>query len=117
MLASIRRKLARAEAILAFPRANPPNDPALSALYDQLGTVVGHAKALVQTSAGPFRFDLASKRIDAAGFPEAVADSRIVVIGQNLDRIALYAEAGAVFPGFIVSQADGQECGTPAGPV
>jgi len=92
----------------------------IEALFDNLarglfGSVV-RAKALVQTSAGPFRFDLASKRVDAAGFPEAVADSRIVVIGQNLDRTALHTKAGAVFPGFIV-EADGQGCGISAGPV
>jgi len=78
--------------------------------------LVARAKALVQTDAGPFRFDLASARVDAAVFPSAVADGRIVVIGRDLDRTALHAAAGSAFPGFTLDQG-GRECGTPAAPV
>src|SRR5262245_15011111 len=49
MLASVRRHLARAEAVLAVQRANPSEDAALTALYTELGTVVAHTKELVQT--------------------------------------------------------------------
>lgn len=42
------------------------------------------AKALVQTDEGPYRFDLASKKVAAEGFDRNVENSRLVVIGTDL---------------------------------
>jgi len=42
------------------------------------------AKALVQTGNGPFRFDLASRRISFEPFDKKVEDSRLVIIGTGL---------------------------------
>ncbi len=44
------------------------------------------AKALVQTGQGPFRFDLASKRISVEPFDKKVEDSRLVIIGTGLSE-------------------------------
>jgi G3E family GTPase len=47
------------------------------------GNVV-RAKGLVQTDRGPYRFDLASKQVAAVPFGREIKDSRIVVIGTEL---------------------------------
>jgi G3E family GTPase len=52
------------------------------------GTVV-RAKALVRTDQGPHRFDLVFGKIDCAIFETDVEDSRMVVIGEALDREAI----------------------------
>jgi G3E family GTPase len=52
------------------------------------GKVV-RAKALVTTDRGPWRFDLAFGNVSAAAFPTPVAESRMVVIGADLDRAAI----------------------------
>ncbi len=48
------------------------------------GTVL-RAKALVQTSEGPYRFDIVYGKVDEARFERNIADSRLVVIGEGLD--------------------------------
>lgn len=47
---------------------------------------VMRAKALVQTDKGPYRFDLASKQVTAEMFGKDVDNSRLVVIGADLDE-------------------------------
>ncbi len=52
------------------------------------GRVV-RAKALVRTERGPFRFDLVYGKEEDVPFPGDIADSRLVVIGANIDRNSL----------------------------
>ena len=52
------------------------------------GTVV-RAKALVRTDLGPYRFDISFGKIESAPFEKNVEDSRMVVIGEDLDRAGL----------------------------
>jgi len=52
------------------------------------GNVV-RAKALVHTSSGPYRFDIVYGRVDRHSFAQEIKDGRIVVIGTDLDRVAL----------------------------
>ncbi len=52
---------------------------------ERYGRIV-RAKALLQTDAGPHRFDLAGGRLECAEFPKPVTSSRLVVIGENLDQ-------------------------------
>ncbi|MBC8414677.1 GTP-binding protein [bacterium] len=47
---------------------------------------VMRAKGLVRTTRGPYRYDLASGQIKALKFEEQIADSRIVIIGEDLDE-------------------------------
>lgn len=44
------------------------------------------AKALIQTDHGPYRFDIASKQLDVVPFEQDIADSRIVIIGTDLQE-------------------------------
>ncbi len=46
---------------------------------------IARAKALVSTSAGPYRFDLTFGRVDRIRFEKEIMDSRMVVIGEGLD--------------------------------
>ncbi len=66
---------------------------ALRHIFDELRTgtygSITRAKALVQTDAGPYRADLSAGRVDMAAFGSAVNSSRVVVIGETLDRQAL----------------------------
>jgi G3E family GTPase len=54
----------------------------------EFGNVV-RAKALVQTDKGPFRFDVVFGRTDSAPFEQDVRDSRVVIIGEDLDTQAI----------------------------
>ncbi len=47
------------------------------------------AKALVQTSEGPYRFDLSFGKVDAAPFGSDISEGRLVVIGRELDKEGL----------------------------
>ncbi|MEN8264421.1 MAG: GTP-binding protein, partial [Nitrospirota bacterium] len=44
------------------------------------------AKALVQTSQGPYRFDLASGQVDMIRFNKDLTNSRLVIIGTGLQE-------------------------------
>ncbi len=44
------------------------------------------AKALVQTSQGPYRFDLASGQVDMIRFNKDITNSRLVIIGTGLQE-------------------------------
>jgi G3E family GTPase len=62
----------------------------LSGIFEEMargeyGTVM-RAKALVQTDRGPYRLDLASKQTNAEAFENEVKDSRLVVIGTDLNE-------------------------------
>jgi len=48
------------------------------------GTVV-RAKALVRTEQGPYRFDIVYGKLDIVPFEKDIQDSRIVIIGLDLD--------------------------------
>lgn len=53
---------------------------------------VARAKALVQTSSGPYRFDIVYGKLDRAAFAHTIEDSRVVVIGSDLDRAKMEQE-------------------------
>jgi G3E family GTPase len=53
------------------------------------GNIV-RAKALVATAAGPFRFDLSYGKIDAVPFVSSTGEGRLVIIGECLEKEALY---------------------------
>jgi G3E family GTPase len=61
------------------------------------GRVV-RAKALAQTERGAWRFDLAFGDLTDAPFARPVADGRMVVIGEALDRSSIGAALGAPGP-------------------
>ena len=52
------------------------------------GNIV-RAKSLVDTDQGPFRFDLSYGTMDTVPFAAQVGDSRLVIIGENLEKEAL----------------------------
>ncbi len=54
----------------------------------RFGSVV-RAKALVATAEGPYRFDGTYGTVDRMRFEKDIADSRLVVIGKGLDRLAM----------------------------
>lgn len=47
------------------------------------------AKALVNTTQGPFKFDLSFTNVQSVPFEKTVTESRIVIIGNGLDKEAL----------------------------
>ncbi len=59
----------------------------------RFGSVV-RAKALVNTVEGPYRFDIAYGRVDTVPFEKDVAGSRLVVIGEEMDRAAIEKALG-----------------------
>jgi len=66
---------------------------AISRIFEDIagglyGTVA-RAKALINTSDGPYRFDCVYGKVDRERFSKDVTDSRIVIIGELLDRQAL----------------------------
>ena len=54
--------------------------------------VVIRAKALAATDRGPWRFDLAFGNLSSAPFPKAIAEGRMVVIGEALKGEAIRRE-------------------------
>lgn len=50
---------------------------------------IARAKALVQTGQGPYRFDLVRGIADCVPFAKDVVDSRLVIIGDGLNRKAI----------------------------
>jgi len=65
----------------------------ISALFRNMSTGrygdIVRAKALVNTLQGPYKFDLSFANVQGVPFEKAVAGSRLVVIGRNLDKEAL----------------------------
>ncbi len=62
-------------------------------LFDELAQgrcgTIARAKALVQTGQGPYRFDIVRGIADCVPFAKDVADSRLVIIGDGLNREAI----------------------------
>ncbi len=54
----------------------------------QFGSVA-RAKALIQSDGGPYRFDAVFGKVDKIPFGRAVTDSRLVVIGEGLDKAGI----------------------------
>jgi G3E family GTPase len=52
------------------------------------GKVV-RAKALIQTEEGPYRFDVVFEKVDTVRFDKDIGESRVVVIGEALDKPAI----------------------------
>ncbi len=50
---------------------------------------VARAKALIDTVEGPYRFDCSFGKVDRVRFEKDISDSRLVVIGEGLDKEAL----------------------------
>lgn len=50
---------------------------------------VARAKALINTSDGPYRFDSVYGKVDRGRFEKDITDSRMVVIGEMLDKQAM----------------------------
>jgi G3E family GTPase len=50
---------------------------------------VARAKALINTSEGPYRFDSVYGKVDRYGFEKDVTESRIMIVGEMLDRQAM----------------------------
>jgi G3E family GTPase len=102
--APVYNTIARAEAPrhLDALSIRPSGDPApaeierlfTDMLSGRYGDVV-RAKALIQTADGPFRFDLASGRVDSSRFGRAVLENRVVVIGSGLKKEALASAVGS----------------------
>jgi len=72
---------------------------AMERLMNDLATgrygAVVRAKALVETSRGPWKFDLAFSMRSSGPFTAAIAESRMVVIGEALAAAAIRRAAGA----------------------
>jgi G3E family GTPase len=54
----------------------------------QFGSVA-RAKALVHTLEGPYRFDITYGKMDRVSFEKDIRNSRLVVIGEGLDRFSM----------------------------
>lgn len=65
----------------------------LSRFFHDLATgrygTVARAKALIQAEEGPYRFDVVYGKVDEILFDRAVKESRVVVIGEALNRTAI----------------------------
>lgn len=70
----------------------PPVD-AVTSFFDDLATgrygLVVRAKALIRTAEGPYRFDCTYGIVDVMRFGNDISDSRLVVIGEGLDKGSL----------------------------
>ncbi len=64
--------------------------PLFSSFFDDLAKgqfgSVARAKALIQSDGGAYRFDAVFGKVDKIPFGRAVTDSRLVVIGEGLDK-------------------------------
>jgi G3E family GTPase len=66
----------------------------ITSFFDDLATgkygSVVRAKALIKTAEGPYRFDCTYGIVDVARFDSDISDSRLVVIGEGLDKGSLF---------------------------
>jgi G3E family GTPase len=78
---------------LSFHLGNTPTLVAFTKFFDDLTRglygSVARAKALVNTVEGPYRFDGTYGKFDRVQFEKDIADSRLVVIGEGLNKKAL----------------------------
>lgn len=65
----------------------------ITSFFDDLATgmygSVVRAKALVNTAEGPYRFDCTYGNVNVVRFEKDIAESRLVVIGEELDKESL----------------------------
>jgi G3E family GTPase len=65
----------------------------ITSFFDDMATgrygSVARAKALVNTTKGPYRFDCTYGIVDVVRFEKDIADSRLVVIGEGLNKESL----------------------------
>ncbi|MEK6744067.1 MAG: GTP-binding protein [Nitrospirota bacterium] len=65
----------------------------ITSFFDDLATgmygSVARAKALVNTTDGPYRFDCTYGIVDVVRFEKEITESRLVVIGEGLDKESL----------------------------
>jgi G3E family GTPase len=70
-----------------------PSVGIVTSFFDDLATgrygSVVRAKALVKTAEGPYRFDCSYGIVDVVRFDNDISDSRLVVIGEGLDKRSL----------------------------
>ncbi len=78
---------------LSFRLGSRPSLAAFTKFFDDLTTgcfgSVARAKALVKTVEGPYRFDSTYGKVDRVRFEKDIADSRLVVIGEGLNKESL----------------------------
>ena len=78
---------------LSFKLANKMERALLQKLFDDMAKgdygKVTRAKSIVATEQGPYRFDLVFGKVDGVRHEQEVLDSRLVVIGQELNKAAL----------------------------
>lgn len=78
---------------LSFRINGVPAVGVITSFFDDLATgrygAVVRAKALVNTTEGPYRFDRTYGIVDVAHFEKDIADSRLVVIGEGLNKESL----------------------------
>ena len=84
---------------VSFRIASRPSLPRFAEFFDELakgrfGPVV-RAKALVNTQEGPYRFDNTYGKIDRVRFVKDIEHSRLVVIGEALDKQAMASALSA----------------------
>ena len=78
---------------LSFRINGVPAVGIITSFFDDLATgrygPVVRAKALVNTTGGPYRFDCTYGIVDVVRFEKSIAGSRIVVIGEGLNKESL----------------------------
>jgi len=83
---------------LSFTLAERMELALMQKLFDDLAKgcygTVARAKSIVSTEQGPYRFDLVFGKVDSVPHEKAVQDSRVVIIGNDLDRMAIESRLG-----------------------
>ncbi len=78
---------------VSFRIISKPAFSVIEAFFNELAKgrfgSVARAKALVNTQEGPYRFDTTYGKIDAVRFAKDIENSRLVVIGEALNRQAM----------------------------
>ena len=78
---------------LSFRINSSPSIAAFTALFDGLAKgrfgSVARAKALIATLQGPYRFDSVYGKVDVVRLEKNIGESRLVIIGEGLDRKAM----------------------------
>jgi G3E family GTPase len=79
--------------MVSFRISSTPAFSVIEEFFDELAKgrfgSVARAKALVNTPEGPYRFDITYGKIDKVRFEKDIDYSRLVVIGEALDRRAM----------------------------
>jgi G3E family GTPase len=84
---------------LSFRFGNGMDLVCFTAFFEDLAQgkygTVARAKALVSTREGPYRFDGTYGKVDKVRFDKDIEESRLVVIGEGLDKGAIEKAVGA----------------------